>query len=195
MIRSICHFVLGLLFAVTVCPTEARSGSPQQLQLPNDNSTKVLWQTSHLPNSASRLDWAWIEGVLVRNRTTPISGQAVGGILIQSIYSMIYGDDHRNISDFSWTLAYPNRGSKFPFNVTLKVRSYNLPAPLNLDASRLGTALSILGNHYDSYWDLTQLHEWDFDIGVVESKVYPAQKSLNIIASGSISHLSPLADE
>lgn len=108
---------------------------------------------------------------------------------------MIYGDDHRNISDFSWTLAYPNRGSKFPFNVTLKVRSYNLPAPLNLDASRLGTALSILGNHYDSYWDLTQLHEWDFDIGVVESKVYPAQKSLNIIASGSISHLSPLADE
>ncbi|KAL8680433.1 MAG: hypothetical protein Q9186_003393 [Xanthomendoza sp. 1 TL-2023] len=180
-----------------LCPiVQARSEISHRLHLPtstNDNSSQILWQTPHPPNAAAapHLNWAWIEGVLIRNRTTPISGQAVGGILIQSLYSMVYGEPSRNISDFQWTLSYPTRGSNFPFNVTLNVRSYNLPAPLNLDTSRLATALSILGNHYDSYWDLNGLREWEFDIGVVESKVYPAQKSLNIIASGSIEHFYP----
>ncbi|KAL8798571.1 MAG: hypothetical protein Q9223_007914, partial [Gallowayella weberi] len=172
----------------------ARIESPQQLQLPPDNNTKVLWQTAHPPNATPRLNWAWIQGVLVRNRTTPISGQAVGGILIQSCYNMLYRGSETNITDFQYILSYPTRGDKFPFNVTLKVRSYNFPPPLNLDASRLGTALSLLGSHYDSHWNLSQLYEWDFDIGVVESKVYPAQKSLNIIATGSITHVLPVAD-
>ncbi|KAL8803247.1 MAG: hypothetical protein Q9182_003278 [Xanthomendoza sp. 2 TL-2023] len=190
MIQFIPNLVLVLFFLVPLFPIQALGESPQQLQLP-DTTPKVLWQTAYPPDTAPRLKLFWIQGIIVRNRTTPISGQAVGGVLIQSIYSMIYREPETNITDFQWTLSYPTRGDKFPFNVTLKVQSYNFPPPLNLDVSRLGTALSLLGNQYDSYWDLTQLHEWDFDIGVVQSNVYPAQKSLNIIATGSIAHVLP----
>lgn len=48
---------------------------------------------------------------------------------------------------------------------------------------------SNLGNFYDSLWDLGQMYEWDFEIGVLESQVYPTNETLQTIANGSISHV------
>ena len=169
----------------------AHSATPGSLRLPDHNTTHTIFQSQPFPSSSLHLDWAWIEGITVRNRTRQLPGQAIGGILIQSIYSMTYGVPSENITDFSWTLNYPRltRDGAFPFNATIHVKSYNLPPPLNLDRSRLTTALSLLGDHFDGSWDLEGMWEWEFDVGVVESKVYPSSKRLNVIASGRIAQV------
>ena len=186
--------LLGVPLCLLTIPIEIFSKSLPQLQLPFNNGTDILWGTYRPLDSPPDLKWAWIEGVFVHNRTVPIPGQAIGGILIQAIYNMFFGDPEANLPEFEYTLVYPPGGSRFPFNVTIKVESRNRPQPYDLTRRRFSTALSNLGHLYDSQWDLGQLFEWNFEIGVIESQVYPTNKTLEIVANGSITHVPAMID-
>lgn len=155
---SFSRTFLGVFSSLHLMPIEAYSGNLPQLQLPINNGSEILWSTYHPPHFSPHLKWAWIEGVIVRNRTVPISGQAIGGVLIQSIYNMIFRDPTANIPYFEWILIYPPYRSRFPLNVTLKIDSSNRPQPYELTGRQLATALSNLGSFYDSQWDLGQMY-------------------------------------
>lgn len=68
-------------------PIEAYNGKLPQLQLAGNTGSEILWSTYSPPHFSAHRKWAWIEVVIVRNRTMPTSGQAIGGVLIQSIYN------------------------------------------------------------------------------------------------------------
>ena len=197
---SFLRITLGVPFCLLTVPIKAFSKDLPLLQLPVNNGTETLWATYRPSNSPPHLKWAWVEGVIVHNRTLenrtiPISGQAIGGILIQAIYTMYFGDAEANLPYFEYTLVYPPGRSGFSFNVTIKVKSRNRQQPYDLTSRRFATALSNLGHLYDSQLDLGQLSEWNFEIGVVESPVFPANLTLEIIANGSITHISAAIEE
>ncbi|KAL8782803.1 MAG: hypothetical protein Q9213_005082 [Squamulea squamosa] len=192
---SSSQILLGIYLSLRYVLASSYSGNLPQLQLPINNGKEILWSTYRPANSPPHLQWAWIEGVIVRNRTRAISGQAIGGVLIQSIYNMVFEESSARIPYFEWILVYPPHGSRFPLNVTFRVESRNRPQPYELTARRLSTALSNMGNCFDSQWDLGQMYEWDFEIGVLESLVYPTNRSLEVIANGSITHVAAAVEE
>ena len=199
MKQSFLRTVLGTLPCLLTIPIEASSKSLHQLQMPVNNGKETLWATYRPLDSPPHLRWAWIEGVIVHNRTVynntvPISGQAIGGILIQAIYNMMFGDSEANLPYFEYTLVYPPNRSGFPFNVTIKAESRNRQQPYDLTRRRFATALSNLGHLYDSQWDLGELFEWNFEIGVIESRVFPGNLSLEVIGNGTITHVPAVID-
>ena len=196
---SLLQTMPGILLCLLTIPIEGSSNNLHHLQLPVNNGTETLWAIYRPSNSPSNLRWAWIEGVIVNNRTShnrtvPISGQAIGGVLIQAVYSMFFGDAEANLPYFEYILVYPPGRSRFPFNVTIKVESRNRPKPYDLTRRRFATALSNLGQVYDAQWDLGQLYEWSFEIGVIESRVFPTNLTLEVIANGTITHFPAAID-
>ena len=189
----------GILICLLTIPIKGSSKNLRQLQLPVNNGTETLWATYRPSNSLPNLKWAWIEGVVVnnrtsKNRTVPISGQAIGGVLIQAVYRMYFDEAEGNLPVFEHILVYPPGRSRFPFNVTIKAESRNRPPPYDLTKRRFATALSNLGQVYDAQWDLGQLSEWSFEIGVIESHVFPTNLTLEVIANGSITHFPAAFD-
>ena len=81
------------------------------------------------------------------------------------MYSMSFRNLKANITSFDYSIINPP--NQYPFNVTIGIRSAGLPSPYRLTNERVATALSILGNHFDQYRDLSKMRGCDFDIVIV----------------------------
>lgn len=129
-----------------------------------------------------RLDAGLFEGLVIRNRTQILPGQAVAAILFESLYSMTYRAPNLIIPNFDYRVSYPAGGVRYPLNATIHVVSTDLPLPYQLTNSRLSTALYTLGNLFNEHWDLNAMHEWAFDIAIC----YFSIGAINIIGRGWI---------
>ena len=198
------HLVRSVVFCLQLWFYNAGSQSPQklqqlqQLQLPVDNHTRVIWSSpkysrptmsqppiinlSSLSSSPPRLEAGLFEGLFIRNRTLTLPGQAIAGILFESFFTMTYRVPEFKISTFDYTVSYPTGGPRYPLDASIHIRSTNLPEPYQMTNSRLSVALNTLGNHFNEHWNLNEMHEWDFDIAIC----YFSIGAIKIIGSGSI---------
>ncbi|KAL8832093.1 MAG: hypothetical protein Q9191_000472 [Dirinaria sp. TL-2023a] len=175
-------FVATVLFRLHFCYHNVLSHSLQQIQLPKDNNTRVIWEPLSLNGSSPHLEAGLFQGLFIRNRTQTLPGQAIAAILFQSLFTMTFREPNFNLSTFDWTVSYPKGGVIFPLNASIHVVSTDLPKPYEMTNNRLSVALSTLGNHFNEHWDLNHMHEWEFDIAIC----YFSIGAIKIIGRGSI---------
>lgn len=114
----------------------------------------------------------------------------MGGILIQSLYQVYNLRPDEVILGFEYTMSEQHAKDNLApsFEVTIGLKSTRLPAPFQLTNGRLVEALGTLGGSFQHHWDVNQLKEWDFDIGLLDRTLLPhvREQDVHWIARGSI---------
>lgn len=122
--------------------------------------------------------------MIVHNRTETLPGQALGGVLIQSLFQL-FNETGEVLLSFGYTL-HEQPDAAVPINVTLAIHSTELLQPFQLTRNRVAGALSILGGCFERIRDLKEVPEWDFEIVLLNATEFPAIKTVHAIARGSI---------
>ena len=210
MLLDMLRLHLGLLFLLQSYINPVCSETLPQLQLPIPNLADIIWAdnpncayspTEFSPNkpttclSLPKPDHppAWLQGIVIHNRTSLLPGQAVASIMIQGLYNLRYFQNNQTADTWSYLVSYPMTRPGFSFNVSITVTSLEQSGSYRFTYGRLGIAMGVLGTYLDRLYNLQEIPEWDFDVVGGWVKRYPTNETLRVIAKGRI--FKPLLDE